>query len=80
MSVKTIKKVEDAQYMVLGLFIIAQAIIGINFWIGESLYLIGDMICIARNQILNRPRADKIKDYTLTTVTIGIMIFNFLVK
>lgn len=72
------KTVEDLQFLTLALLIIGQCVCGANFWIGQSVYLLANVISVYRCFALNRPMADKIKDICCTGVTIGLIVFALL--
>lgn len=70
--------VENAQYVTLALLIIAQCVVGGNFYLGQGIYLAANAISVFRCFALERPAADKVKDIACTAVTIGLIVFNFL--
>ena len=72
------KVVENAQYVTLALLIIAQCVVGGNFYLGQGIYLAANVISIFRCFALERPAADKVKDIACTAVTIGLIVFNLL--
>lgn len=72
------RTVENLQYLTLALLIVAQCVVGANFWIGQSIYLLANVISVYRCFALCRPSADKVKDIACTAVTIGLMVFNLL--
>jgi len=74
------KKIEDLQYLVLVLLIVGQCTVGANFWIGQCVYLLANVISVYRCFVLQRPAADKVKDICCLAITIGLLIFNLLIK
>lgn len=73
----TEKFVENLQFATLILLIVGQCTVGANFWLGQSFYLIANIISVFRCFALDRPVADKIKDCACMGVTIGLMGFAF---
>jgi hypothetical protein len=53
--------IENTQYIVLILLIIAQCVIGSWFLLGQGLYLIANLISVARSFCLKRPPLIKLK-------------------
>ena len=72
------KFANGAGYMVLALLIIAQCVIRQSYAGGQFLYLTANIIAVVRCFVLNRPRADKVKDITCTAITIGLLLMYFL--
>lgn len=67
-------------YVVIIFTIIGQCVVGGNFYIGQFAYLIANCINTVRDFALNRPAADKVKNTTFLAITIGIILFNYLIK
>lgn len=65
----------NLQYVVLILLIIGQCTVGVNFYIGQIIYLIANAISVSRCFLLNRPTPDKIKDCSCLGITVGLIIF-----
>ena len=65
---------DNAGYVVLVLLLIGQITVGWLFMIGQSAYLIGNLINVVRDFKLNRPKADKTKNICFTAITIGLII------
>lgn len=65
---------DNTGYMVLVLLLIGQITVGWLFMIGQSAYLIGNLINVVRDFKLNRPKADKIKNICFTAITIGLIV------
>lgn len=73
-----IKFFENLQYMVLAGLIIAQCVIGGNFYLGQGIYLAVNILSVARCFALERATSDKVKDISCTAITIGIILFSYL--
>lgn len=71
---KTIALVENLQYPVLILLIVAQCVIGRVYLVGQVLYLIGNGIQIYRSFRLGRPRSEKITNITFFGITLGLIL------
>ena len=54
----------------------AQCVVGKNFIIGQSIYLIANSISVFRDFALSRPTADKIKDVCCLSLTRGLILLN----
>lgn len=67
---------ENMQLLGLTLTIIGQVTVGAWFLVGQGLWLVANLIAVTRNFILKRAMADKIKDITLTGITIGLILLN----
>lgn len=67
----------DLQYIVLGLLLVGQCVVGGNFVIGQYIYLTANIISVLRDFGLHRPLADKVKDTCCTALTIGLLAFNY---
>lgn len=74
----TERVVENLQFVTLVLLIIGQCTVGANFWVGQTVYLIANLISVFRCFALSRPIADKVKDCVCMAVTIGLMGFAYL--
>lgn len=68
------KIIENLNYVVLMGLIIAQCVIGKWYLVGQSIYLMCNVISVTRSIILKRPKADKIKDFSCTAITIGLIL------
>ena len=73
------KTVENLQFITLILLIIGQCIVGANFWVGQTVYLLANGISVFRCFYLHRPGADKVKDCVCMGVTLGLMGFNYFI-
>ena len=65
--------VENLQYLTLALLIIGQCTVSNSFWIGQTIYLIANLVSVSRCFLLNRPAADKVKDIACLAITIGLL-------
>lgn len=65
---------ERLQYVVFILLILGQIAIGKSYLLGQTLYLVANIISIARCFVLKRPNADKVKDGGCTLVTMGCLL------
>ena len=68
---------ENLQFVTLVCLIIAQCVVGSNFYIGQFIYLAANTISTVRNFVLQRSVADKVKDLCCLAITIGLILFNF---
>jgi hypothetical protein len=64
---------EVINYLVLILLIVGQCTVGIDYLIGQTVYLSANLIATTRNFILKRPKADKVKECTCLGITIGLI-------
>ena len=71
---------ENLQYVVLILLIVGQCTVGVNFYLGQGVYLIANIVAVTRNFKLRRPAADKVKECSCLAITIGLIIFNLFIK
>lgn len=69
---------ENLQYVALAGLIIAQCVIGGNFYLGQFIYLAVNILSVARCFALERATSDKVKDISCTAITIGIILFSYL--
>lgn len=67
---------ENLGYFILFGLIMGQIFIGHNFVIGESIYVITDIIIILRDFKLKRPKSDIIKNGVLTLLASGALVTN----
>ena len=68
------KLFENLNYIVLMGLIIAQCVIGKWYLVGQGIYLFCNTISVTRSIVLKRPKADKIKDFSCTAITIGLIL------
>ena len=68
------KRWDNVGYAVMALLLIGQVTVGWLFMIGQSAYLIGNMLNVVRDFKLDRPRADKVKNICFTAITVGLII------
>ena len=71
---------ENLQFVVLIGLIVAQCVVGNNFYLGQFIYLGCNTISVARNFALDRPLADKVKDCACFGITLGLILFNYFLK
>ena len=69
---------ENLQYAGLALTIAGQIVIGPMWILGQSLWLIANVIAVVRDFCLSRPMADKVKDVGLTALTLGLIVASFI--
>ena len=67
----------NLQYLTLIGLLVAQSVVGVNFYIGQFVYLGANLIAVTRNFVLHRPVPDKVKDCCCLGVTVGLILFNF---
>jgi len=72
------KLIVNAQYLVFALLILGQITIGKSYIVGQSIYLVANIISITRCVLLHRPKADKVKDLGCTVVTVGCLASTFI--
>ena len=71
---KKIEKVfEVLNYAVLALLIVGQCTVGIDYLIGQYVYLSANLISVSRCFVLKRPVADKVKDCSCLGITVGLI-------
>lgn len=71
---------ENLQFVVLIGLIVAQCVVGENFYLGQGIYLGCNTISAIRCFVLKRPMADKVKDCACFAITLGLILFNFFAK
>lgn len=69
---------ENLQYLNLALTIGGQCLIGASYLIGQTAWLIANLIAVARDVILRRPAADVVRDVAMTALTAGLIGFYLL--
>ena len=67
----------NLQYLVLIGLLVAQSVVGANFYVGQFIYFGANVIAVTRNFVLYRPLPDKVKDCSCLGVTVGLILFNF---
>lgn len=70
----TQQTIENAQYLALALTVAGQVTIGANYFVGQSCYLLANVIAVWRNVKLDRPKPDKVRDWALTGITTGCIV------
>lgn len=76
----TKKFFENLQFVVLVGLIIGQCTVGSNFYLGQGVYLLCNIISTTRNFVLGRAVADKVKDCACLGITVGLILFNYFHK
>ena len=71
------RAIENLQYVTLVCLIFAQCVVGSNFYFGQIVYLIANVVSVFRTFVLNRPTVDKIKDTACLAITVGLIAFKF---
>ena len=71
------KIAENSMYLVIALLAFAQIAIGKHYLLGQSCYLISNIIMFTRGFIIKNPVADKVKDAIFSGLTLALII-NFL--
>lgn len=69
---------ENLQYLNLALTIGGQCLIGASYLVGQTAWLIANIIAVARDIILHRPAADVVRDVAMTALTAGLIGFYLL--
>lgn len=69
---------EVLNYLVLMLLIIGQCTVGIDYLVGQCVYLGANAIAVSRNFVLKRPMADKVKECCCLAITIGLISIKLL--
>lgn len=70
---------ENLQYVALVFGLVAQAVLGKAYFLGQGLYLIGYGISAFRTIVLDRPHADKVMEFSNLGLTIGLLILGFFI-
>lgn len=70
---------ERMQYVVLGLTIAGQVCIGVNYFLGQGLWLVANGITVCRNFKMHRPKADKVQGWFMLALTFGLIATNAIV-
>ena len=63
-------------YVSIALTVLGQVTVGHLFYVGQSAYLVANVINCTRDVMLGRPRADKVKNFTFLGITIGLIVLN----
>ena len=67
---------ENLQLLGLALTIFGQITIGMSYLLGQGVWLVANIIALARDFALHRPPADKIKNGALLGITAGLICLN----
>lgn len=77
--IQKIEKIfELLNYLILALTIIGQCTVGVNFYIGQGLWLLANGLSVSRCWVLHRPMADKVRDTALLAITTGLILIKYL--
>ena len=60
-------------YASIVLTILGQCTVGTAFYIGQGAYLVANIVNCVCNIALDRPKADKIRDFSFLGITIGLI-------
>lgn len=69
---------ENLQYLNLALTIGGQCLIGASYLVGQTAWLIANLIAVTRDVVLHRPAADVVRDVAMTALTAGLIGFYLL--
>ena len=72
---KVWENLQYLKYLNLARTIAGQVIIGGSYMLGQGVWLVANIIALARDFTLQRPTADKVRDAAMTALTAGLMIF-----
>ena len=67
----------NAQYLVLGLIMLGQAIMLVSVVWGQIAFLVCNVVALWRCFALNRPTADKVKDVACLALTCGLLLLKY---
>ena len=65
---------EVINYLCLGGLIIGQITIGFLFYVGQTVYLITDILILIRVFACKYPLSEKVKNICLTAICLGVLI------
>ena len=65
---------EIINYFCLGGLIIGQITIGFLFYVGQTVYLVTDILILIRVFACKYPLSEKIKNIALTAICLGVLI------
>lgn len=72
-----IKVFTNLQYLVLFGLLVGQCVVGVNFYMGQFIYLAVNTLAVVRCFVLGRPVPDKVKDFACAGVTLGLILFRY---
>ena len=72
------KLITNFAYVSIILTVIGQCTVGAAFYVGQGAYLLANIVNCARDVVLQRPRADKIKNFTFLGITMGLILLRIL--
>lgn len=65
-------------YLCLGLTILGQVLTASNVLVAQIVWLVSNVLFVAHDMALKRPRADKVKDVSMLILTCGLVVYLFL--
>lgn len=65
---------EWAAYVCLALTVAGQVLTACNVLVAQWVWLVSNLLFVARDVALKRPTADKVKDVSMLALTIGMVI------
>lgn len=68
----------QAQYLNLALTIVGQILVGSTYLLGQTAWLVANIIAVVRDVVLHRPAADIVRDVAMTALTAGLIGFYLL--
>lgn len=61
-------------YITLALCIFGQITVGYWYLLAQFVYLISNVLGVIRDYALNLPRANKVRDFAFTAITLGLIV------
>ena len=79
MKKKTVKKVwEIVNYIALVGLVVGQITIGFFFYIGQTTFLVTDIVILIRSIVIKQNKSDIIKNVCMTAIAAGVLIIKIL--
>ena len=79
MKKKTVKKVwELINYIALVGLVVGQITIGFFFYIGQTTFLVTDIVILIRSIAIKQNKSDIIKNVCMTAIAAGVLIIKLL--
>ena len=79
MKKKTVKKVwEIVNYIALVGLVVGQITIGFFFYIGQTTFLVTDIVILIRSIAIKQNKSDIIKNVCMTAIAAGVLIIKLL--
>ena len=69
------KKWEYVAYICLALTIIGQILTASDVLVAQTVWLVSNVLFVARDIALQRPTADKVKDVSMLAITLGLVVY-----